>query len=158
MSKRRKKSDSQLSIFDALRDLTQKSRENYEGQFKCVDRLRGAIRTGIKNCPLSVHQIAGEMSHLLDTGITADQVYSWTRESDELNGRPSRHIPAEYLPAFCHVTKYNAPIEVMTDLAGLFALPGPDALRSEIQQLEEQIGELKALKRKRSMFLKEMTE
>ena len=157
MSKRRSKSDSQMSIFEVLQDLAQKSREkSYEGQFKCIDRLRSAMRHGIKGCPLSVHQIAGEMSHLVDTSITADQIYSWTRASDELNGRPARHIPAEYLPAFCYTTKCNAPLEVMTDLAGLFALPGPDALRSEIQLLDEKISKLKALKRKRSMFLKEM--
>jgi len=96
------------------------------------------------------------MSHLLDTSITKEMIDSWTRESDEINGRPGRHIPSEFLPAFCKVTEDNGPLIVMGRVAGLFVLPGPEALRAEIQRLDEQIKGAQRRKRKRVMFLNEM--
>ena len=50
----------------------------------------------------------------------------------------------------------NAPLQVMGKMAGVFVMPGPEALRAEIQKLDEQIQRAKTQKRKRMMFLKEM--
>lgn len=158
MTKRRRKiDDRQMSIFDLLKSLSKSQAEpTSEGKFKIIDQLRISMRKAIKACPLSIHQIAGEMSHLLGQSITKEIIYSWTRESDEINGRPGRHIPAEFLPAFCHVTGSNEPLFIMGRLAGLFVLPGPEALRAEIQKLEEEIQAAKGRKKKRMMFLREM--
>ncbi len=145
----------QSSIFDLLQDLSTQNRPT-EGQYKIIDRLRNSIRAAIKACPLSRHQIAGEMSHLIGETISKEMLDSWTRESDEINGRPGRHVPAEFLPALCRVCGDNGPMMVMGEVAGVFVLPGPEALRAEIQKLEEQIQDAKARKRKRMMFLKEM--
>jgi len=46
----------------------------------------------------------------------------------------------------------------MGETAGVFVMPGPEALRSEIQKLDEEIARAKASKRKRMMFLREMEE
>ncbi|MFA5111577.1 MAG: hypothetical protein WC443_09240 [Desulfobaccales bacterium] len=155
MSKNRPSSDAtQLSIFSILTQRMEPS--TIEGQFKCVDRLRAAMRAALKGCPLSIHQLAGEMSHLLGTTITADQIYSWTRESDELNGRNARHIPGEYLPAFCHVTGSHEPLELLGRTAGVFVLPGVEALRAEIHRLEDEIRERQDRKNKRQAFLREL--
>ena len=166
MSKLRPKTDHrQSSIFDLLKGLSDKNRPT-EGQYKIIDRLRAAI----KGSPLSRHQIAGEMSHLLGETITKEQIDSWTREDQQIPpdpplekggdsgkwGRIVRHIPAEYLPALCRVTRDNGPMMIMGEVAGVFVLPGPEALRAEIQKLDEQIMDAKARKRKRMMFLKEM--
>jgi len=150
--------DRQLNIFDLLKDLTESRPDDRtpQGRFKIIDPLRQSIRDAIKKSPLSRHQIAGEMSHLLDESITKEQIDSWTRASDEMNGRPGRHIPAEYLPAFCQVTEDNEPLMIMGRVAGVFVLPGPEALRAEIQRLDEDINKAKAQKRKRLLFLKEM--
>jgi len=160
MSKSRKKFDNQVTIFEVLRQLSESEREArdeiQEGQLKMIDRLRSSLRSSIKSCPLSVHQIAGEMSHLLDTTVTGEMIYSWTRESDEMNGRNGRHVPAEYLPAFCHVTGSHEPLRLMCQIIGLFVLPGPEALRAEIQKIDEELTRVKSLKRKRMMFLREM--
>jgi len=158
MSKSRRKIDKdQLSIFDLLRDLSESQAEPaFEGKFKIIEQLRASMRSSIKACSLSRHQISGEMSHLLGQTVTKEQIDSWTRESDEINGRPGRHIPAEYLPAFCHVTGSNDPLIIMGRLAGLFVLPGPEALRAEIQKLDEEIQAAKGRKRKRLLFLREM--
>jgi hypothetical protein len=121
-----------------------------------VDQLRESLRQAMKGCPLDRYQIAGEMSHLVGETITKEIIDSWTRESDEINGRCRRHIPAEFLPAFCEVTKSNEPLVLMGRLCGLFVLPGPEALRAEIQRLDEEIATARDKKRKRMMFLKEL--
>jgi len=159
MSKKSNKlDDKQITIYEYLKQISEEKNppSNAGGQFKVIDHLRASMRTAIKDCSLSIHQIAGEMGHLLDTTITKEIIYSWTRESDELNGRPGRHIPAEYLPAFCQVTGCNDPLVILGKIAGLFVLPGPEALRAEIQKLDEMIKSSQAKKKKRLMFLREM--
>ncbi len=162
MSKKSKKiDDKQLTIFDYLNRAKAEAAESAQpkgGAFFCTDRLRESLRSAIKGAPLSVHQIAGEMSHLLNETITAEQIYSWTRHSDAAGGRNGRHIPAQYLPAFCHVTQDNSPLVIMGELVGLFVLPGPDALRAEIQKEDELIRAAKDRKRRRQLLLKELEE
>jgi len=155
MSRRREKLDNrQISIFDYLRELERQTAEKApEGQFACAERLRSAMRGAIKKSPLSVHQIAGEMSHACDTSITAEQIYSWTRRPES---GPARYVPAEYLPAFCHATESNAPLVVMGRLVGLFVMPGPEALRAEIQKLDERKRQTAAEIRRRRALLSEM--
>jgi hypothetical protein len=157
MSKAQRRIDNkQFTIFDLVKDYSTTSSPT-NGQFKIIENLRDALRQAIKDCPLSPHQIAGEMSHLLNETITKDQIYSWTRESDRINGRPERHIPAEYLPAFCQATGSTEPLKVLGGPCGIFIMPGPEALRAEIQKLDEEIREAQGKKKKRMMFLKEMT-
>ena len=158
MSKaRRRIDDKQLSIFDLLQEITAPT-PPADGHYKIIDQLRAALRTAIKECSLSRYQIAGEMSSLLDQTVTKEVIDSWTRESDEINGRPGRHIPAEYLPAFCQVTKNNEALIVMGRKVGLFVLPGPEALRAEIQKLDEQIKQVRDRKKRRMIFLKELED
>jgi len=158
MSKSRPKiDDRQLSIFQKLQELQDLTNDAHqEGQLAVTERLRAAIRAAIESCPLSRHQIAGEMSHLLGETITKEMIDSWTRESDELNGRRGRHIPAEYLPAFCKVTADIWPLQLLGRTAGVFVFEGPDALRSEIQKFDEEITKLKERKKRRLNFLRDM--
>lgn len=162
MSKSRTKTDDQTgSIFEYLekiRSQTQFSqpKDPTQGSLNIIDPLKDAMRQAIKASPLSRHQIAGEMSHLVGETVSKEQIDSWTRVSDEVNGRPARHVPAEYLPAFCKATQDNKPLIIMGEKVGLFVLPGPEALRSEIHRIEEEINEAKAEKKKRLMLLKEM--
>lgn len=173
MSKSLKKIDTnQLSIFAYLRSLSERQEDQAattEGKFKITEDLRAAMRAAIKACPLSRHQIAGEMSHLLGESISKDQIDSWTREDQqippaplyekgEIVGRDSgrvvrRYIPAEYLPAFCRATGCSEPLAIMGRMAGLFVLPGPEALRAEIQRYDEEGKRARAEKKKRLAFL-----
>jgi len=156
MSKiRRRIDENQHTIFELIKDLSS-SPSSSRGEFKIIDNLRDAMRAAIKASPLSRYQIAGEMSNLLSETITKEQIDSWTRESDRINGRPERHIPAEYLPAFCQVTGSTDPLKVMGTACGIFVMPGPEALRAEIQKIDEEIREAQAKKRKRLLFLREM--
>ncbi|RJP82772.1 MAG: hypothetical protein C4522_02700 [Desulfobacteraceae bacterium] len=157
MTKLKQKIDThkQLDIFDFIKQ-NSKPRVATEGKYKIIDALRKAIRENIKTCPLSRHQIAGQMSHFLDESISKEMIDSWTRQSDELNGRTPRHIPAEYLPAFCYVTGSCEPIKILGHIVGLFVMPGEEALRAEIQRLDEEAKQIQAEKKKRMLFLKEM--
>ena len=105
----------------------------------------------IKGCSLSRWEIAGKMSHLLGAEVSKFSLDAWTAESKE-----GHRMPAEYLPAFCQVTGDQGPLRILAEVAGLYALPGPDALRSEIRKLEEDSKRINQERRKRELFLKEM--
>ena len=76
---------------------------------------------------------------------------SWTAESKEMH-----RFPAIFLPAFCEATGQDDPLKLLGNLVGVFILPEPEALRAEIQRIEEGIGKKQAEKKKRLVFLKEM--
>lgn len=153
MTKKHQKSDSsQLSLLD----LIQRAQElndspTTQGSANIERELRIAIGAAIKECPLSVHQIAGEMSHLLAETITAEMIYSWTAES-----KTHHQAWGSRLPALCIVTGCRRPMEIMARAAGMFCLPGPDALRAEIQRFTEAERLARAERRKREVFLSEI--
>lgn len=155
MSKRKQKLDTrQMSLFDVIRRVSeaqQAQTQAQEGEMDISNSLRLALVEAIKQCPLSRHQIAGEMSHLLGVEVTKSTIDTWTAESKE------RHrIPAEYLPAFCRATGSREPIRLLAERGDMFAMPGPEALRAEIQKLTEEESRARAEKRKRMKFLEEM--
>ncbi len=156
MAKKYKKIDGapvQMSLFDLLTKAQEKLRDepSCEGVANVRERLRLALCAAIKQCPLSRWEIAGKMSHLLGQEISKYQLDAWTAESKD-----GHRLPGEYLPAFCMVTTDNGPLRVLAETAGLFALPGPDALRSEIKRLEEEAKKINQERRKRELFLREM--
>ena len=153
MSKRKKRIDKrQVSLFDLLKQCAAgETKAVQEGELNVADRLRLSLVAAIKDCPLSRHQVAGEMSHLLGHEVSKTTIDSWTAESKERN-----RIPAEYLPAFCRVTGDREPIRLLAEHGDMFAMPGPEALRAEIQKFTEQESKARAEKRKRMRFLEEM--
>ena len=153
MSKKHPRSDSsQLSLLD----LIQRAREledvpSTQGQSNIERELRLAMSDGVKQCPLSIHQVAGEMSHLLGETITADMIYSWTAES-----KTKHQVWGTRLPAFCRVTGCRRPMEILVQASGMYCLPGPEALRAEIQRLREEEQKASRERKKRELFLKEL--
>lgn len=152
MPKKRKRiDDRQLNLFDYIKQLQACEKKTTEGTLNICEPLRLALNQALKESNLSRHQVAGEMSHLLGISITKWMIDAWTAES-----KNSHRMPAEYVPAFCEVTKFRLPLSILNEAAGIFALPGPDALRSEIQRWDEKEKTARSEKRKRQMFLKEM--
>lgn len=153
MSKRKKRIDTrQMSLFDVLQSTAQKDPDEIiEGQLNISEKLRQLIKRAISRSGLSRHQIAGEMSHLLGTEISKTTIDSWTAES-----KSGHRIPAEYLPAFCRVTGDREPLRLLAETGDMYAMPGPEALRAEIQKFDEQEKKARAEKRKRLRFLEEM--
>jgi hypothetical protein len=140
----------QLNLFEYIRSLKEKP-ASVEGELNVRDALKSAMNAAIKACPLSRHQIAGEMSHLLGAEITKTQIDSWTADS-----KPGNRIPAEYVPAFCRATNHIGPLTVLSEACGIVALPGPDAIRSEIQRLSDEERKARTAKKKRIALLREL--
>jgi hypothetical protein len=153
MTKKAAKSDScQLSLLDLLQRAKEiEETPSTQGSLNIEQQLRQAISDGIKSTHLSIHQIAGEMSHLLGETITADMIYSWTAES-----KVKHQAWGSRIPVFCRVTGCRRPMEIMVQAAGMFCLPGPEALRAEIQKLREVERKTAGERRKREIFLQEM--
>lgn len=149
-SKKRKILDDnrQISIFDIISDSRKLTVDDVPGSLRSVDELRTALTNALKGCPLSRHQVAGQMAHLLNEEISKAMIDSWTCES-----KYERHIPAEYLPAFCRATGNNEPLEVLNRKAGLFAMQGQEALRSEIHKIQAQVKQMQREIRKREQML-----
>jgi hypothetical protein len=152
MPKRKEKIESrQGSLLDLLMSLQSTPEPRTEGSLDVAEKLRLSIIDAIKQSPLSRWEIAGKMGELLGRDVSKFQLDAWTAESKE-----AYRFPAEYLPAFCSATGSQEPLRLLAQAAGMFALPGPDALRAEIQRLEEEERRIKGEKHKRKLFLKEM--
>ena len=142
----------QTSFFDILQNLqVTAAAPAAAGSFDIDRRFRAAISEALKHCPLSRWQVAARMSELIGGEISKSMLDSWTAESKE-----AHRFPAIFLPAFCEAAGCSEPLKLMGRLVGVFILPGPEALRAEIQRIEEEINRNQAEKRKRQMFLKEM--
>lgn len=153
MTKRKARLDTgQLSLLDLIAQASAAEREpSSEGVLDIQAALRRSLSAALKETSLSVHQVAGEMSHLLGESITADMIYSWTAES-----KNQHQIWGSRLPAFCRATGNRKPMAILAEACGMFALPGPEALRSEIQRLVEQERKIRKERSRRERFLAEM--
>ena len=140
----------QLNLFDILLQEQTERLQSRPGRLNISGQLHAAQRLAAKNAPKSREQIADDMSDLLGITITIDMLNNWLSDS-----HPHR-MPGEYYPAFCIATSDNELLRIQAEAAGVFTLPGPDALRAEIQKLDEQTRELQAEKRKRQLFLQEL--
>jgi hypothetical protein len=142
----------QTTIFDVLAKRHIEATAIATGSDQDIDqRFRAAVSEALKRCPLSRYEVAARMSELTGTDITKTMLDSWTAESKE-----GHRFPAVYLPAFCKAVSNTEPLTILGVTAGVFVMPGRDALRAEIQQLEEEINRAQTERRKRLTFLKEM--
>lgn len=153
MAKSKKCLDNQISIFEFLENAQNGAcRAAQTPGSLDIDRIfRETISETLRNCPLSRYQVAARMSELLGQDITKTMLDSWTAESKE-----QHRFLAVFLPAFCEAVGSTEPLRMLGQQIGAFVLPGPEALRSEIQRIEEEIMRKQADKRRRLVFLKEM--
>jgi hypothetical protein len=153
MAKLKRKIDTtQTSLFDILKNYQEENMAaRPAGSFDIDRQFRELVSLALKNCPLSRWQVAARMSELTGSDITKAMLDSWTAESKE-----THRFPAIYLPAFCEAVGCSEPLRMLGKMVGVFVLPGPEALRAEIQRIEEEINRKQTEKRKRLVFLKEM--
>ncbi len=140
----------QLSLFDLLQQERDERLQTTPGRMCCSSRLKVAVLAAIKAAPKSRETIADDMSGLTGQAVTVNNINSWIAES-----HPHR-IPAELVPALCEATGSIEPIRVLAETAGVFTLPGVDALRSEVQKLREEERKISAERRRRELFLREI--
>ncbi len=139
MTRQKNDDPNQLNLLDMLQqEETLISRpKDQPGALNMRAATRQALYESIKESVLDRYEIAAKMSMLLDQEITKAMIDSWTSESKE-----GHRFPMEYAAAFCMVTGHNKVLEVNCRPVGIFALAGPDAIRSELQRISEQKNEI----------------
>lgn len=149
----------QISLFDMIQNNTELQEDHRSGSLNFSTEYAMVLSRCVTNSNLSVFQIAAKMTEYLNRGnpddptITHNMIYSWTAVSkQEYEPHPS------WLPAFCYAVGSNEPIEFLVRKIGQFLMPGPDALRSEIQKIEEQMEKLKEEKDRRLLFLEQVNK
>jgi hypothetical protein len=143
-------SEGQMDMFDMLKQEQAEQAHAAPGK-RCISaQLNFAAKKSLKQAPKSREMIAEEMSFLTGQDVTIHMINSWAAES-----HPHR-LPAEMVPAFCDATGCDAVAMVINDSLGKHVLPGVDALRSEIQKLDEEAKRVAKEKQKRVLFLREL--
>ena len=153
MAKSKNCLDNQLSIFEFLENAQNEvTRAGKSPGGMAVDiPFRELVSEELRKCSLSRYQVAARMSELTGQDITKSMLDTWTAESKE-----QHRFPAVFLPAFCEAVGSTNLLRMLGQPVGAFVLPGPEALRAEIQRIEEEINRKQADKRRRMVFLKEM--
>ena len=148
MAKKIKDQPGQMGLFDKLRQqqysITSAGSLDIDGQF------RELISESIRKCPYSRYTIAARMSERAGHEITKTMIDSWSAESKE-----NHRFPAIFIPAFCEAVSRDV-LTLLCEKAGTFNMKGPEALRAEIREIDEQVALHKKEKTKRVAFLKEM--
>lgn len=163
MTKKEKNSPllNQPNLFEWVKEYTSKCKPNTSpaaGSLDIDSEFRATVSQDLKHArdckgrEISRFQVAASMSELTGREITASMLNNWSAESHE-----KHNLYAKDLPAFILATGgQRRAFEVLSKASGLVAMPGPEALRAEIQQFEEEIRRLTGEKTKRRIFLKEM--
>ena len=137
----------QLSLFDLLSQARDERTKEQPGSLCISARFLSAVKQAIKQAPKSRETIADEMTLLSGRTVTTSMINNWTADSHP------HDMPSELLHIFCTVCGCDAPLRLINDSYGLFTLPGPDALRAEIQKLDEAEKRVAAEKRKHKLLL-----
>lgn len=150
-----------MSLFESVKRAECHANQNPlppNGSLDVDTELRAAISLDLKHAKnpcgrdISRYEVAARMSELVGREITASMLNNWTAESHEKHS-----FPCQVLPSFVIATGgQRRSFDVLSHKAGLFALPGREALRAEIEQIEEEIRRLREEKLKRRVFLKEV--
>lgn len=157
----RKKESSQLTIYEWIKNTALRQAQSdigrTPGSLDINKELKAAMSEDIRHAmddagkELSRYEIACRMSELLGEDITKTTLDNWTAPSHP------HEIAVRQLPAFIVATGgQRRTAEVLSKHSGLFLLPGPEALRAEIQRHEENIRKEKLEKHKKMLFLKEI--
>lgn len=160
--KKKESSTGQANIFEWLKEaeeLTRQAVNPPKGSLDIDTELRAAISDDIKHAKddtgreLSRYEVAARMSDLTGVEITKSMLDNFTAESHE-----NHRFPCQFLPSFILATGgQRRAFEVLSRHSGLFALPGPEALRAEIQKLREEEKRISSERRKRELFLSQLT-
>jgi hypothetical protein len=151
MGRRKQNDPNQLNLLDLIQqqETTLAGRSTDEpGGLNMTSAVRHALYEAIRESGLSRWQIAAKMSELTDCEISKFMLDAWTSESKD-----GHRFPMEFAPAFCQATSNNGPIEVICRPVGMYALDGPDALRSQLHRLAEERKKLQSQEREMQQLL-----
>jgi hypothetical protein len=128
-----KEDPKQMNFLDFIKEQEAMRRTDEPGSLNMSAAVREAINDAISGCSKKRYQIAAEMSELLDLEITKTMLDAWTASSKD-----GYRFPLEYAAAFCKVTGCNRILEIVCRPVGIYALDGPDALRSQLQRMQDE--------------------
>lgn len=149
-----------MDIYTWLKEaeaLTRQTINPPKGSLDIDSELRAAISEDLKQArdgarALSRYEVAARMSELVGQEITKAMLDNYTAEAHE-----KHRFPCQFLPAFVLATGgQRRAFECLSRHAGLFALPGKEALRAEIEKLDEEEKRIRSEKAKRRLYLKEI--
>ena len=151
----------QITIYHLLKEQTEQAARHdataHAGSLNFRPELCAAMSDDIRHAhdengrEISRYDVAARMSNLLNNEVLKSTLDYCTAASHE--GR----IPdAIELAAFVRATGQRRAIECMSRHAGIFALPGPDALRAEIQRRKEIVAREKTEIKRSETLLKEV--
>lgn len=142
--------NNQMSLFDILvQDQTERGSVR-PARLNITAKIDAAIKNAIRKAPKSREILADDMSELAGERITVGMINNWTA------GSHPHEMPGRFYASFCIATGDIELIRIQAEAAGVFILPGPDALRAEIHKLDEETKKLQAEKKKRTLFLQEL--
>lgn len=150
-----------MDIFKWLKEAQELARQGrHHPAFGSLDfdsEFRAAVSFDLRHAQddtgreLSRAEVAAKMTDFTGSEITVSMLNNWSAESHE------RHrFPAQYLPAFVLASGSRRVFEVISRKAGLYALPGAEALRAEIQKDFEEIKNRKKAIQHKTVLLKEI--
>lgn len=160
MPKKNKKSapaPNQMTIFDLLKTASSASPVpvggvSFHAEFcAAISHDMGAAYPDSGRAGVTRYDVAARMSNLLNYEITKTKLDEWAAPSKD-----SRLPDPIELAAFVRATGGRKAMDVMARHAGLFTLPGPEALRAEIQRLYEDGKRIKEEMKKRRLLLTEV--
>ncbi|HDH51260.1 MAG TPA: hypothetical protein ENG95_07390 [Nitrospirae bacterium] len=162
MTIRNKKSSpkTQGNLFDWIRQAASLSNNTLsppDGSLNIDAEIRAAISEDLKHAKepnsreLSRYDVAARMSELTGDDITKSMLDNWSAEAHK-----KHRFPCQFLPAFRISTGGRQTFDVLSRRSGLFALPGKEAIRVEIQKIDEAQKKNKKEKMKWTLFLKEI--
>jgi hypothetical protein len=146
----------QPGLFDIIKEAAHRVPAS-QGSLNITREVKLALSEDLRHAidengrDLSRAQVAAHMTDLIGEEITCSTLYNWTSPAHP----HEMHI--SYFPAFVRATGgQRRAAEALSRHCGLFILPGAEALRAEIQQIDETIHKMQAEKQKRRVFLKEL--
>ncbi len=157
MTKKKKVlSYNQPSLFDVLQDTIQKTSSSL-GAMNIAHQVKMALSEDLKHAvdeqgrEISRAIVAARMTDEIGEEVTLSMLNNWTATSHP------HDIPLKYFPAFIKATgMQRRAAEVISRYAGLFILPGPEAIRAEIRKRDEMIEAAKTEKREWVILLKKL--
>jgi len=163
MTKKKRILSSEMPLFEFMKKAQELTKEadnlpargslNIDSEFRSAlsEDLRHATNP-ITGREFSRYEVAGRMSDFWGQEITASMLNNFTAESHD-----GHRFPAAWMPTFVYGTGgQRRTLEMLVRHSGLFALPGPEALRAEIQRIDEEIKGKREEKNKRMNLLKEI--
>ena len=151
----------QLNFFDRLLQEKEERQQQRAGRLNLDAQLNAAVDRAIKQyrseTGKSLDLFCDELSEALGYAVKPSTINNFLAES-----HPHRW-PASWIAAICIITGCSEPAAVTNDTIGLYTVKGPDALRAEIEKLDEEERKIEEDKRrikqeklKRRLFLQEL--